>query len=197
MIGYISGTVHTTLANNVLINTASGVGYFVFVQEVFRFSVGQEISLFILHVQREDKVELFGFDTIEDRKCVDNLLKVNGVGPKVAASIVFSLGAEKIARAIADMDAKQFEVVKGLGGKTAKKILLELKGVEFDINSDDTKLRKTDSPLLNDFIDTLDNLGYKKSQSMLAHDQLKKLGVWDDKNLVEMVKKGLKVLQGR
>jgi holliday junction DNA helicase RuvA len=188
MIGYIRGSVLEILpaSGQILVETPSGLGYFVAVRDVFQYTKHNDLSLFTFHVQREDKVELFGFDSLEDRMWVEKLLKVSGVGPKMAAIVVFQLGAEKIQTAIREMDVKQFEVVKGLGGKTAKKILLELKGIEFSLNDDSNTTK--DSPILRDFVDTLDNLGYKKPQALKLYNQLQEQKLWKDDNLVDMVK---------
>ena len=119
-------------------------------------------------------------------------MKVSGVGPKMAANIVFSLGFEKIKKFIAAGKADDLVEVKGLGAKTAKKIVLELKGAMTDLDS----LEKFDSnsQMAVNFTETLANLGYKRGEIVAIITKLKKAKKWDEDNLMDSVKEGLKML---
>lgn len=189
MIGLLSGKVAGHIGSQIILKTPSGVGYLVHVSLMQKSMVNDFEDLYILEVRREDKSELYGFRDIKDRVWVENLLKVNGVGPKVAASIIYALGWENLVEAIESEDAGAISEVKGLGIKTAKKIVLELKGSRTDINNLNFH---SNEQSVSDFTDTLVNLGYKKSEIVGVISKMKKDGVWKEENLVEMVKIGLK-----
>ncbi len=190
MIAYIQGKVVAHLHNSIVVSVNDGIGYLVHVYESYKYTIDTMIELYIYHQQNEDRVELYGFESIHDRSAIDLLLKVSGVGPKMAAQIVFSLGYEKIMIAVQESDVQQLKVVKGLGEKTAKKILLELKGAQFDIN---ISSEVTNSAFKDQFTDTLLNLGYNKKTIDDKIDALKKQGTWEELNLVDMVKKSLMI----
>lgn len=90
-------------------------------------SVGSEETLYTyLHV-REDAVELVGFATLQELSCYKLLISVSGVGPKAAISILSDMTPEKFAFYVASGDSKAFTRTKGIGAKTAQRIVLELK----------------------------------------------------------------------
>lgn len=88
---------------------------------------GSEIMLYTyLHV-REDNVELFGFSSQQELNCFKMLISVSGVGPKAALSILSDVNPEKFALLVASEDSKTLTKTKGIGAKTAQRIVLELK----------------------------------------------------------------------
>jgi holliday junction DNA helicase RuvA len=192
MIGYISGKVQGMIGNKIIVKLTDGLGYLVYVSELYRFMVNEHVDLYVLHVQREDSVDLYGFKDQKDREWVEKLLKVSGVGPKVAANIIYQMGWEDLSESIKLMDSSALQGVKGLGLKTAKKILLELKGSEVDIT--ENTIKHAESRTISNFTETLSNLGYKRGQIVAVITQLKKEKVWDESNLMEMVKLGLKYM---
>jgi holliday junction DNA helicase RuvA len=195
MIGFLSGKVINLFNQKIILKIPSGVGYIVQTNPNRTYFINENLDLYILHVQREDKVELFGFEQLKDRECVDNLMKVSGVGPKVATSIVHSLGHDKINEAIANNDPDALGVVKGLGKKTAQKIILELKGVLVDVEQMVSGFKTNDFSI--NFTDALSNLGYKRGEIVNSITKLKKEGEWDESNLVGTIKKGLEILGKR
>lgn len=88
---------------------------------------GSEVTLYTyLHV-REDNVELFGFSSQQELNCFKMLISVSGVGPKAALSILSDVNPEKFALLVASEDSKTLTKTKGIGAKTAQRIVLELK----------------------------------------------------------------------
>ncbi|HHE46359.1 MAG TPA: Holliday junction branch migration protein RuvA, partial [Bacteroidetes bacterium] len=89
--------------------------------------VGGEVSLLThLHV-REDLMELYGFSTIEERDLFAGLIKVSGVGPRMALAIQSRFTPDELVQVVADGDVKRLTTVKGIGRKTAERLMLELK----------------------------------------------------------------------
>jgi holliday junction DNA helicase RuvA len=112
-----------------LIVDVGGVGYLVAAtpSAVRKADGADEVSLYTyLHV-REDVLQLYGFADASEKELFVQLLSVNGVGPKVALSIVSGSPADELRRAIALEDAARFQAIPGIGKKTAERIVLELK----------------------------------------------------------------------
>ncbi|MBM3945696.1 MAG: Holliday junction branch migration protein RuvA [SAR202 cluster bacterium] len=90
--------------------------------------VGGQASLQTSLQVREDSLTLYGFPTEEGRLAFETLLQVNGIGPKHALSILSRLSPEELAAAVERGDVDAFDLVPGIGKKTAQRIILELKG---------------------------------------------------------------------
>lgn len=90
-------------------------------------SVGSEVTLFTHLSVREDAAELFGFATQQELNCFKMLISVSGIGPKAALSILSDNSPEQFAFTVASGDSKAFTRTKGIGAKTAQRIILELK----------------------------------------------------------------------
>jgi len=89
--------------------------------------IGSEAMLYTYLYVREDVVELFGFATQQELSCFKLLISVSGVGPKAATAILSDLTPERFAFLVASGDSKTFTKTKGIGAKTAQRIVLELK----------------------------------------------------------------------
>lgn len=89
--------------------------------------IGSEAMLYTYLYVKEDAVELFGFSTLQELNCFKLLISVSGVGPKAATAILSDVTSEKFAFLVASGDSKFFTKTKGIGAKTAQRIVLELK----------------------------------------------------------------------
>lgn len=90
-------------------------------------SIGCDAMLYTYLYVREDVVELFGFATLQELSCFKLLISVSGVGPKAASTILSDVSPEQFAFLVASGDSKAFTKIKGIGAKTAQRIVLELK----------------------------------------------------------------------
>jgi Holliday junction DNA helicase RuvA len=123
---FVDGTLQAT--DPVVVDVA-GVGFELHVGERQRLnlpSVGERVRLFTHLVVREDDMSLYGFLAPEEREVFRALLGVNGVGPKVALSVVGSDQIDEVLRGIRRGDPKPLLAVKGIGRKTAERVVLEL-----------------------------------------------------------------------
>ena len=129
MIAYLRGKVLTTTSETAILDVG-GIGYELYCSAgAFRkATVGEIAELFTYLQVKEDGVTLFGFADVKEKELFLKLITVSGVGPKMGISILASLSADEFARAIATADVKRLSAVKGLGKKTAEKIVLELHG---------------------------------------------------------------------
>jgi len=129
MIGKITGRLDWRGAGEVLIDVR-GVGYIVHVSDRTMASLpllGEPVSLYTELVVREDLLQLFGFPTMLEKEWHRLLVTVQGVGAKAAMSILGTLGAEGVARAITLGDARAVQSAPGVGPKLAQRVILELK----------------------------------------------------------------------
>jgi holliday junction DNA helicase RuvA len=192
MIAYLSGRVVGNLDNQIILKIPSGVGYLLNIPAHKVYMINENLEFYIWEVVRENKVELFAFENLEDRSWAEKLTKVDGVGPKAATTIIFTLGYQRVIEAIQNADSAMIADVKGIGLKTAKKMILELKGATTDLNS--LQPSESSSQMSIDYTDTLGNLGYKRGEIVSTITKLKKSGDWQEGNLVDTVKKGLELL---
>ena len=130
MIGRLSGLLAGKAPPQVLVDVG-GVGYEVDVPMSTFFNLpelGQRVVLLTHFVVREDAQVLFGFLTHEERGTFRQLVKISGVGPRTALSILSGLSVGELAQAVSLQETGRLVKVPGIGKKTAERLLLELKG---------------------------------------------------------------------
>jgi len=129
-IGRITGTLAAKTPPQVLLDVG-GVGYEVDVPMSSFYNLpglGERVTLLTHFVVREDAQVLFGFLTHEERSTFRLLVKISGVGPRTALSILSGLSVDELARAVGLQESGRLITVPGIGKKTAERLLLELKG---------------------------------------------------------------------
>jgi Holliday junction DNA helicase RuvA len=130
MIGKLTGTLGDKNPPQVLVD-CNGVGYEVDVPMSTFYNlpgVGEKISLLTHLVVREDAQLLYGFGTAGEREAFRLLIRISGVGPRTALSVLSGMSVADIAQAVTAQDAGRLVKVPGIGKKTAERLLLELKG---------------------------------------------------------------------
>ena len=127
MIASLSGRVQEVNSDSIVVDVG-GVGLLVYAPAGLRLSLraGESVFLHTYLVVREDQLSLYGFETKEAREYFNLLLGVNGVGPRLALSVLSSLSTDAIRRAVFHEQDEVFARVPGVGKKTAQKILLHL-----------------------------------------------------------------------
>ncbi|MBC7435576.1 MAG: Holliday junction branch migration protein RuvA [Bdellovibrionales bacterium] len=130
MIGRLQGTLAEKNPPQVLVD-CNGVGYEVDVPMSTFYNLpglGEKISLLTHFVVREDAQILYGFASAPEREAFRLLIKISGVGPRTALSVLSGMSVGDIAQAVTTQDAGRLVKVPGIGKKTAERLLLELKG---------------------------------------------------------------------
>jgi holliday junction DNA helicase RuvA len=130
MIGKLTGTLADKNPPQVLVD-CNGVGYEVDVPMSTFYNlpgVGEKVSLLTHFVVREDAQILYGFGSGAERQAFRLLIKISGVGPRTALSVLSGMSVADIAQAVTVQDAGRLVKVPGIGKKTAERLLLELKG---------------------------------------------------------------------
>lgn len=170
MIASITGRLRRKATDYLIIDVA-GVGYQVQVPLSTYYSIpdnGEEVSLHIHTLLREDSLSLFGFLTQEEKDMFLLLMGVSGIGPKLALAILSSLPVAELSRAIQAADDSTLRAIPGIGKKTAARMVLELKdkiALTMPIIAAPTSTSAVLSDDCEDVISALVNLGYKKSQA--------------------------------
>ncbi|MDE7335121.1 MAG: Holliday junction branch migration protein RuvA [Muribaculaceae bacterium] len=128
MLDYISGTIARVAPTEAVVE-AGGLGYLmnISVNTYSAISKLSEVKLLVHEIYREDAHELYGFYTAEERAQFRMLIGVSGVGPNTARIILSSLTAAQLQMAITAGDADKLKAVKGIGLKTAQRIIVDLK----------------------------------------------------------------------
>ncbi|MEI6029060.1 MAG: Holliday junction branch migration protein RuvA [Betaproteobacteria bacterium] len=130
MIGRITGTLAEKSPPQILVDVG-GVGYEVDVPMSTFYNLpglGERVTLLTHFVVREDAQLLYGFLTPEERATFRELVKISGVGPRTALSILSGLSVADLSQAVSRQEAGRLVKVPGIGKKTAERLLLELKG---------------------------------------------------------------------
>ncbi len=129
MISYIRGKVLEITAETAIVDVG-GIGYEPYCSGgAFRkITVGEQVELYTYLQVKEDGVTLFAFGNPQEKQLFLKLTSVSGVGPKMGISILTGMTAQEVVEAIATADVKRLSAVKGMGKKTAEKIILELHG---------------------------------------------------------------------
>lgn len=182
MIGYIKGKVLYATDNTVLLEN-NGIGYEITCSNsVFQKLVNdKQGEVYTYLAVRDDSVSLYGFISLEEKNMFLKLITVSGVGPKMGITVLSSIDISSLATMIATSDVKGLSKIKGLGKKTAERIILELREkVELSYRQDDEKI---DAPLIEqtkddeDAIIALMSLGFTKSECVNAVKQAKQQGI--------------------
>jgi Holliday junction DNA helicase RuvA len=130
MIGRITGVLAEKAPPQILVE-AHGVGYEIDVPMSTFYNlpgIGTQLTLLTHFVVREDAQQLFGFLTAGERSTFRELVRISGVGPRTALSILSGLSVAELSQAVTQQDAARLIKVPGIGKKTAERLMLELKG---------------------------------------------------------------------
>jgi Holliday junction DNA helicase RuvA len=157
-----------------------GVGYklttSLITYELLSDKVGQKVKIFTHLAVREDGIELFGFESCEERECFNKLITVSGVGPKAAMSILSIMTPDNFALSVCTEDVKAISKAQGIGAKTAARIVLELKdkvAQDFVVSTDSSSGISMDVPHakssnISEATEALMVLGYDKNTVLNA-----------------------------
>ncbi|UBV35887.1 Holliday junction branch migration protein RuvA [Staphylococcus xylosus] len=198
MYAYIKGTLAVLNPTHVVVE-ASGVGYEIQTSNSYRFQkfMDQEVVIHTSLIVREDAQLLYGFINQEEKDMFLSLIKVTGIGPKSALAILASSSPNEVKIAIENENDAYLTKFPGIGKKTARQIVLDLKG-KVQINEvDSSQILNAEAslgdntPIIKESILALEALGYSKREltkveKVLAKDSFESV---DD-----AVKKGLQLL---
>ena len=131
-------------------------------------AIGEEVQLYTQLVVREDAHLLFGFSSKEERETFQALVKVSGIGAKIALGILSALTSDELASAVANEDIKGLTAAPGIGKKTAERMVLELRGKLVSSTQPDGAIAIAEKSQHDDIIHTLIALGYNDKEARQA-----------------------------
>ena len=200
MYAYIKGELAEINTDHIVIE-AGGIGYQVFISlQTFDYlpSVGENLKIYTYLYLREDAMILYGFLTKDDLELFKLLISVSGIGPKGGLAILSTLEADDLRFAILSGDAKAISKAPGVGGKTAQRVILELKD---KLSLEDAFEAKTEhvqknaaaagGSVKNDEVMALTALGYSSTESLKAVSAVE---ITEDMDVEEVLKAALKHL---
>ena len=194
MIFFLKGIVQELTPTYVVIEV-NGVGYYVGIslQTSQRLSLGKEVFLFTQQIIREDAHLLFGFYTKEEKEMFNLLISVNGVGAVSALILLSSLDLKDIAQAILNKNSALLQKVKGVGAKTAERIIVDLrdKVEKFGVSAENISAF-ADNKVKEESLSALEVLGIPKKMSEKIADRILKQN--PDLQTEELVKQILKMI---
>lgn len=201
MIGWLSGVIVDKQQPGKMVINVNGVGYDVetSLQTFFQFEhMTEVVNLYIHTIVREDAFLLYGFADKKERALFRALIKVNGVGPKVAIGILSSVTPEEFVQTIIQQNALALTRLPGIGKKTAERLVIEMKDsieqlYQHDVAPLSSVSTKTAIYEQNEAISALEVLGYKTQEVIKV---IKKI---DDghKTCEQLIRQALPILSGR
>ena len=191
MIGRLRGEIAGKQAPEVLLEVA-GVGYEVQMPMSSFFNlpeIGQQVTLYTHFVVREDAQLLFGFGSQSERALFRELIKTNGVGPKLGLAILSGMSASQFVRCVALDDISSLTKLPGIGKKTAERLLIEMRdklknwpgaepeGLAMPLTDLPVATRHAEQEAKNDAISALEALGYKEATAKQVVNKIAKDGM--------------------
>lgn len=176
MIHHIKGLITFKTPTYVVVE-AGGIGYQVFISlnTYARIESLEQVKLLTYFHVKEDAQSLFGFADEQERSLFVHLISVSGIGPTTAQLVLSSLSADEVRSAILSEDDGQFNRVKGIGPKTAKRIILELKDkVKKDVGEDWAPIPSANNTIRQEALSALLALGFSKIPVQKALNQILK-----------------------
>ncbi|NLY17123.1 MAG: Holliday junction branch migration protein RuvA [Gammaproteobacteria bacterium] len=178
MIGFLRGTLLDKQPPFITLDV-NGVGYELEVPMTTLFQLpasGQSLELHTHLVVREDAQLLFGFYTRQDRQMFRELIRLKGVGPKLALALMSGMSAEELIACVQAEDIKQLTTVPGVGKRTAERLLVELKGKFKDwdvpaglpLRGGETETSRPAGSAEQDAVSALVSLGFKPAEASRA-----------------------------
>ncbi|MCA1009801.1 Holliday junction branch migration protein RuvA [Halobacillus halophilus] len=202
MITYVKGQLSLIEDTSIILETG-GIGYEILCANPYNFqdSLNREIKVHTYHYIREDQQTLFGFRKKEDKQLFAQLLNVSGIGPKGALAILGTVSVPEFVSAIEQEDDKYLTKFPGVGKKTARQMILDLKGKLIvwlpDEQNEDTIFyqeeltSKEKRERIEDALEALKALGYTEKEIKLARTELQKTS---EGSVDDYVRQGLQLL---
>lgn len=192
MITHLNGRLVEKNPTNLVIE-CGGVGYFVRISLHTFSAIGtaEQLKIYTQQIIREDAHLLFGFATLEERELFNLLLTVSGIGPNTAVLMLSSLQPSEVAKAIQTEDVRTIQSIKGIGAKTAQRVIIDLKDkmVKVEWNAPATFFAGHNTNRF-DALTALISLGFDKKA---AEKAIEKIAVGDE-SVEVLIKGALKIL---
>jgi holliday junction DNA helicase RuvA len=194
MIAFIEGEIAEKNPAFVVLN-CNGVGYQIHVSlnTYTQLPDSKHIKLFTYLVIREDAHTLYGFVKEEERELFKHLITVSGVGPNTARMILSSMSVNEIKQAIVSNNISVLQSIKGIGAKTAQRIIVDLKDkIEKEGLVAEENLAGVNNTIREEALSALVMLGYNKAVAQKTLNQILKQKAGADLTVEQLIKEALK-----
>ena len=192
MIAHLNGKLVEKNPTNLIVE-CGGVGYFVKISLHTFSQLGSDEAIKILTQQiiREDAHLLFGFATQEEKDVFNMLISVSGIGPNTAILMLSSMSPSEIAQAIQTEDVLSIQAIKGIGAKTAQRVIIDLKDKMLKVEwSEETNIFASNNTNRFDALNALISLGFDKKNAEKAIDKF----ATGNESVEDLIKGALKLL---
>ena len=193
MIGSLIGLIKEKTPSSILLEV-NGIGYEIAVPLSTSFqlpNVGESAYLLTHLVVREDQHSLYGFATDEERKLFRALIKISGVGAKLAITILSGTNVNGFIQSVVNEDIDALVYLPGIGKKTAERLVVEMKDKVSEISSDENSLsQNNENSAVAEAMNALVNLGYKTKDAKTILDKIESEGL----TVEELIRQALKSL---
>ena len=169
-----------------------GVGYEVKVSLNTFSTIGssESVTVFTKLIVREDAQILYGFTDKIEREMFNHLISVSGIGPSTAMIMLSSMVPSEIANAITNEDAKTVQSIKGIGAKTAQRVIIDLKDKMLKMAFSSENMFNANNTNQFDALTALTSLGFDKKSAEKAIDKI----ATGEESVEELIKRALKIL---
>ena len=191
MIGSLNGRLLEKYPTELLVE-CGGVGYEVKISlhTFSQLSENESIKIYTKLIVREDAHLLYGFNTKDEREMFNFLISVSGIGPNTALIMLSSLSPEEIANAIQTEDVISIQKVKGIGAKTAQRVIIDLKGKVLKFSGDTEINNYKNNTNRFDALTALVSLGFDKKSAEKVLDRIDS----GSETVEQLIKGALKLL---
>ncbi len=193
MYEYIRGNIADISPANIVID-AGGIGYFIHISlnTYSQLSGKKEARIFLHQIIRDDAHLLYGFNDLSERELFRNLISVNGVGASTAIMMLSSLTADELRTAVTTENVAVLKAVKGIGAKTAQRIIIDLKDKLGKMPESGQILLSTDNTIQTEALSALVMLGFAKKDTEKVVSKI--LREQPDATVESVIKQALKRL---
>lgn len=191
MIGHLNGRLIEKNPTELIIE-CGGVGYEVKISLNTFSSIGNDesVKVFTKLVVREDAQILYGFAAKEEREMFNHLVSVSGIGPNTAMIMLSSMVPDEIAHAIQSEDVRTIQGIKGIGAKTAQRVIIDLKDKMLKMVFSSENIFNQNNTNRFDALTALVSLGFDKKSAEKAIDKI----AAGDETVEKLIKEALKIL---
>jgi holliday junction DNA helicase RuvA len=196
MIGKLKGILDSIESDRIILDV-SGVGYIVNCsnKSISKLPFIGEAASFLIYMQvKEDDISLYGFSDLAEKEWFENLISVQGIGPRLALTILSALEPSELIQAIIEKSKETFKHISGVGPKLAERMFTELnkKSGQSSHLTSGTSISSQDEDNISDALIALTNLGYNRNEAYNACRKIYKNN--PDITINELIKSSLKEL---
>jgi len=199
MFALITGKLAHKTASEVIVDVG-GLGYQVYIPLSTFYGLpetGDHVSFHVHTHVKEDAIQLFGFQSREEKSIFQLMIQVSGIGPKLAINVLSGISGSELAKAVSSGDLARLVTIPGIGKKTAERMVLELKEKFSKMIKEEmagpTRVEIPGDVLMDDALSALENLGYKQPIAKKALEQVR-ASLDGDFTIEELLKHALKFL---